>query len=175
MSDLEHGFGNALEGFHQRIANLCLQARQAQAEQHREEDDRQHLATHQRCEDVRRNQVEDGLDERVFMLNLGRSGLILGNIDGTQGTHVDTGTRMEQVGQHQADHDRDGGDHLEVNDGLEADTAEFFRIANPGDTHDQRRNHDRDDDHLDQANEDVTCRLQDVADPPCLFCTEMVQ
>ncbi|MNN19718.1 hypothetical protein D3C81_1329710 [compost metagenome] len=109
------------------------------------------------------------------MLDLGRSGLILGNIDGTQGTHVDTGTRMEQVGQDQTDHDRDGGDHLEVNDGLEADTAEFFRIANPGDTHDQRRNHDRDDDHLDQANEDITSRLQDVADPPCLFCTEMVQ
>ncbi|MNS13264.1 hypothetical protein D3C72_448530 [compost metagenome] len=82
---------------------------------------------------------------------------------------------MEQVGQQQADDDGDRGHHFEVDDGLQADAAQFLRVANPGDTHDQRRNHDRDDDHLDQANEDVTSGLEDVADPPCLFCTEMIQ
>ncbi|MNC33922.1 hypothetical protein D3C75_823340 [compost metagenome] len=175
MGDLEHGLGNRLEGTHQRVAQLCLQARQAQAEQHREEDDRQHFATHQRCEDVRRDQVQQGFDERVLMLHFGRGSLVLGDVHGTQGAHVDAGARVEQVGQHQAHDDGDGGHHFEVDDGLQADAAQFLRVANPGDTHDQRRNHDRDDDHLDQANEDVTSGLEDVADPPCLFCTEMIQ
>ncbi|MNP13797.1 hypothetical protein D3C76_1060930 [compost metagenome] len=109
------------------------------------------------------------------MLHFGRGSLVLGDVHGTQGAHVDAGARVEQVGQHQAHDDGDGGHHFEVDDGLQADAAQFLRVANPGDTHDQRRNHDRDDDHLDQANEDVTSGLEDVADPPCLFCTEMIQ
>jgi hypothetical protein len=83
--------------------------------------------------------------------------------------------RVEQVGQHQADHDGDGGDDFEVDDGLQADAPEFLRIAHAGDADDQRGNHDRDHDHLDQADKDIACRLQDVADPPGLFSTEMVE
>ena len=155
--------------------NSGLQARQTETEQHREEDDRQHFATGHGREDVRRDQVEDGFDERVFMLNLGGRRLVLGNIHGTQGAHVDAGTRMEHVGQHQTDDDGDGGDDLEVDDGLEADAAEFLRVTDARNTDDQRRDHDRDHDHLDQTDKDIACWLQNVADPPGLFGTEMVE
>jgi hypothetical protein len=102
------------------------------------------------------------------MLHLGRGRLVLGDVHGTQGAHVDAGARVEQVGQHQADDDGDGGDDFEVDDGLQADAAQFLRVANSGDADDQRGNHDRDHDHLDQADKDIACRLQDVADPPGL-------
>src|SRR5690606_38661478 len=117
-----------------------FQARQAEAEQHREEDDRQHRATGDCREDVRRDQVENGFDERVFMLYLGGRGLVLGNIDGTQRAHVDAGTRVEQVGQDQADDDGNRGHDFEVDDGLQADAAEHLRIAYTRDTDDQRGN-----------------------------------
>lgn len=71
------------------------------------------------------------------MLHFSSGCLVLGDIHRPQRAHVDAGAWVEQVGQQQADHDRDGGDHLEVDDGFQADTAQFFRIANPGDTHDQ--------------------------------------
>ncbi|MCY1360040.1 hypothetical protein D9M69_466480 [compost metagenome] len=175
VSDLEHAFRYALEHLHQRLAQVRLQARQTETEQNREEDDRQHFAANHGREDVRRDQVEDGFDERMFMLNLGRRGLVLGNVHSAQGAHVDAGTRMEQVGQQQADHDGDGGDDFEVDDGLEADAPQLLGVTDAGNADDQRGNDDRDHDHLDQTDKDIACRLQDVADPPGFFGTEMVE
>ena len=175
MGDFEHALGHALEHGHQRFAQFRLETRQAQAEQHREEDDRQHLATGNSGEDIRGDQVEDGLDERMFMLHFGGSRLVLGDIDGTQGTHVDASAWVEQVGEQQAHHDGDGGDDFEVEDGFDADTTELFRVAYTGNADDQRRNHNRDHDHLDQADKDIARRLQHVADPPGFFGTEVVE
>lgn len=175
VGDLEHGLGNALEHLHQRLAQVVGQARQAEAEHHREEDDRQHLATGDGGEDVGGNQVEDGRDERMVMLHFLGGLLVLGNVHGTQGAHVDAGAGLEQVGQQQADDDGDGGDDLEVDDGLQADAAKLLRVADAGDADHQRGNHDRHHDHLDQTDEDVAGRLQHVGDPPGLFGAEMVE
>ncbi|MNV10167.1 hypothetical protein D3C71_1006810 [compost metagenome] len=82
---------------------------------------------------------------------------------------------MEQVGQQQADDDGDGGDDFKVKDGFEADAAELLRITDAGNTDDQRRDHDRDHNHLDQTDKDIARWLQDVADPPGFFGTEMVE
>ncbi len=101
--------------------------------------------------------------------------LVLGNVHGTQGAHVDAGAGLEQVGQQQADDDGDGGDDLEVDDGLQADAAKLLRVADAGDADHQRGNHDRHHDHLDQTDEDVAGRLQHVGDPPGLFGAEMVE
>ncbi|MCY1438770.1 hypothetical protein D9M71_549830 [compost metagenome] len=94
---------------------------------------------------------------------------VLGDIHSAQGAHVDADARMEQVGQQQADDDGDGGDDLEIENGLQADAAKLLGVAHAGDADDQRGDHDRYDDHLDQADEDVAGRLQDVADPPGLL------
>ncbi|MNF61221.1 hypothetical protein D3C84_428570 [compost metagenome] len=101
--------------------------------------------------------------------------LVLGDVDGTQGAHVDAGAGLEEVRQQQADHYRHGGHHLEVDDGLQADAAELLGVAHAGDADDERGDDDRNDDHLDQADEDVAGRLQDVGDPPGLLGTEMVE
>src|SRR3546814_2424109 len=66
-------------------------------------------------------------------------------------------------------------DLCEVEDSLEADTPELLGVADPGNTDDQRGNHNRDHDHLDQTDKDVACRLQYVADPPGLLGTEMIE
>ncbi|MNP03342.1 hypothetical protein D3C76_952250 [compost metagenome] len=105
----------------------------------------------------------------MIVLDFLGSLLVLGDIHSTQGAHVDSGARLEHVGQQQADDDGDGGDDLEVEDGLQADAAELLRVAHAGDADHQRCDHDRYHDHLDQADEDVAGRLQDIADPPGLF------
>ena len=130
MRDFEHRLGHALEGFHQRVTQLGVQARQAEAEEYREEDDRQHLTASHGSEDVRRDQVEDGLNERMLVGHFSSSGLILGNIDRAQRAHVDPGARVEHVGQHQADQNRDGGHHLEVKNGFKTDATQLLRITN---------------------------------------------
>ncbi|MCY1398107.1 hypothetical protein D9M71_131330 [compost metagenome] len=152
-----------------------MQAGKPQAKENREEDDRQHFAPGNGGENIGRDQVEDRLDERVFMLDLVGGLLVLGNVHGTQGAHIDAGTWMEHVSQHQADHDRDGGHHLEIDNGFQADAAQLLRVTDTGDTDNQRGNHDRDDNHLDQPDENITGRLQDITDPPCLFSTEVVK
>ena len=82
---------------------------------------------------------------------------------------------MEQVGQQQTDHDGDGGDDFEVDDGLQADAPELLGVADAGNADDQGGDDDRDHDHLDQTDKDIACRLQDVADPPGFFGTEVVE
>ncbi len=111
----------------------------------------------------------------MLMLHFGGGRLVLGDIHGTEGAHVDARARMEHVGQQQADDNGDGGDDLEVDDGLEADASQLLRIADTGDADHQRGNDNRDHDHLDQADKDVARRLQDITDPPVLFGTEMVE
>ncbi len=175
MGDLEHGFRDALEHLHQRIAQFGLQTRQAKAENHREEDDRQHLTTRHGGNDVRGDQVEDGLDERMLMLDFGGGGFVLGDVHGAQGAHVDARARVKHIGQHQADENGDGGDDLEIENGLETDAPQLLRVADTGDADHQRGNDNRDHDHLDQADEDITRWLQHVADPPGLLGTEMVE
>ena len=132
VGDFEHALGDALEHLHQRLAQVRLQARQTQAEQHGEEDDRQHFAAGHGREDVRRDQVEDGLDERVFMLYFGGSRLVLGDVHRAQGAHVDAGARVEHVGQHQPDDDGDSGEDFEIDDRLQADTPELLGVAHAG-------------------------------------------
>ncbi|MCY1288662.1 hypothetical protein D9M70_377160 [compost metagenome] len=175
MGDLEHGLRDALEHLHQGLAGLRRQVRQAEAEEHREEDDRQHLATGHRGEDVGGDQVEQGRDQRMVVLHFLGGLLVLGDVHRAQGAHVDAGAGLEEVGQQQADHDRHRGDDLEVEDGLQADAAELLGVAHAGDADDERGDDDRDDDHLDQADEDITGRLQDVGDPPGLLGAEMVE
>ncbi|MCY1395908.1 hypothetical protein D9M71_108640 [compost metagenome] len=175
MGDLEHGFGHALEHLHQGLAGLARQAGQAKAEHHREEDDRQHLATGHGGEDVGGDQVQQGRDQCMVMLHFLGGLLIPGDVHRAQGAHVDAGAGLEEVGQQQADHDRHRGDDLEVEDGLQADAAELLGVAHAGDADHQRSDDDRDDDHLDHADEDIARRLQDVGDPPGLFRAEVVE
>ncbi len=111
----------------------------------------------------------------MIVLNFSRSLLILGNIDSAQCAHVDAGARMEHVGQHQAHQNRDSGHDFEIQNGLETDTPQLLGIAHACNADDQRGDNDRDNDHLDQTNEDIACGLQDVSDPPGLFCTEMIE
>jgi len=80
-----------------------------------------------------------------------------------------------RLASNRADHDGDGGDDFEVKDGFDTDAPELFRVTDTGNADDQRRNHNRDHDHLDQADKDIARWLQHITDPPGLFSTEMVE
>nr|GFD59341.1 hypothetical protein [Tanacetum cinerariifolium] len=83
---------------------------------------------------------------------------------GTQRAHVDAGARVEHVGEQKANDDGNRGNDFEVQNRLQTDATELFRVPHTCDADNQRRDHDRDDDHLDQADKDVTRWLEDITD-----------
>ena len=83
-------------------------------------------------------------------------------ISGGQLVQMDIGTRADtgSKGKHQAQHQRDGGQHFKVNDGLEADAAHFLQVASAGNTADHYAEHNQPDEHLDQLDEAVAERFE---------------
>ena len=68
---------------------------------------------------------------------------------------VDADPRPHHVHRDQADHERERRDDLEVDDGAQAHAADDLHVAGAGDAGDQRREDQRRDDHLDQAQEEL--------------------
>ncbi len=70
---------------------------------------------------------------------------------------VDVGPAADAAGEgeHQADHQRQGGQHFEVDHRLQADTPDLFQVAGARDTADHHAEHDQADEHLDQLDEAV--------------------
>ena len=67
--------------------------------------------------------------------------------------HADAG--LEHVGEDDADHQREAGEHLEVDDRLEADAADLLQVASARDAEHHHAEHERGDHHLDQLDEAV--------------------
>ena len=63
----------------------------------------------------------------------------------------------------QADDQRDGGDDLEVDEGLDRDAPDLAQIAHAGDAVRDRAEDDQPDHHLDQVDEDVAQRVEAFA------------
>ena len=84
-------------------------------------------------------------------------------------------TGLEDVRQSDPQNDGDGGDHLEVNNGFRANTPELFGITNTRDTHHQRGDHNRHNNHFDQMDEDITRRREQIDDQPVAAVAMVVQ
>ena len=104
-----------------------------------------------------------------------RSALIFRDIDGRQLRHIHPGTGLEDVRQSDPQNDGDGGDHLEVNNGFRANTPELFGITNTRDTHHQRGDHNRHNNHFNQMDEDITRRREQIDDQPVAAVAMVVQ
>jgi hypothetical protein len=72
---------------------------------------------------------------------------------------VQTGACREQVADDQADDQRNGGDHLEIDDGAQTNQAHSPHVAHPGDADNDGREYDRWHDGSDEADESVADRL----------------
>ncbi len=130
-----------------------------------EDSDQQHLqqvALHERADEGVRDDAHQVLDE-AFVLGARHIGgdrlrVERGRID------VEAGARLDDLADQQADAERDGRDHLEINQRLDADPAEFLQVAHAGDAvhhgaEDHRRDH-----HLDQRDEAVAERFERLAE-----------
>ena len=75
------------------------------------------------------------------------------------GIGVETGTRFENIGNQQADGQREGGDHFEVQQRLAAHAADLLDVLHARDAGDHGTEDHGGDDHLDQLDEAVAQRF----------------
>ncbi|MNS84899.1 hypothetical protein D3C72_1187430 [compost metagenome] len=144
---------------HRRTA--IAQQRQRAAEQHREQQHLQHVARGEGGHHRGGNELHQELDraaagELVGVGGVGAHGAGVQRL----GVDVHAHARLEHEGQHQAHRQRDGGQHLEVDQRLHADPAHALEVARAGDAMHHHAEHQHGNDHLDQLDEAVTQRLE---------------
>ncbi len=138
--------------------SLLAELRERDAEQAGEEEHREQLVRGERADHTARDDAEQEVhcvrQLRAAGLRLDRTRVECGRVD------IETSPRLEDVGDHQAEDEREGGHDLEVEDRLETDPPDRLDVADLGDaghhdTEDERRDH-----HLDELDESVPERFQ---------------
>jgi hypothetical protein len=133
----------------------------AGAEQDREEQHLQHVVARQRVERGGRNDVEQEAADAAALQLVGVVG------DGRECLAVERGgidvhavAGAEQIGQHQADDERQRGHGLEIDQRLDADPADLLEVACAGDAMHHHTEHDGGHDHGDEFEKGVAEDLQ---------------
>ena len=157
----EQGVRCLVDHVEQRLAALAERL-QAEREQDGEEQHLQDLARRERADDRVGNDVHQELD-RALLLGfrheaLDRPGVERLDVD----VHVAAG--LQGVHHDQADDQRNRGQHLEVDQRLEADASDLFHVLHAGDAMHDGAEDDRRDDHLDHLDEGVAERLHLLAE-----------
>jgi hypothetical protein len=101
-----------------------------------------------------RNDVEQELDGAVLLVRAD----IFGDGGGV-GCARKTRARLEHIADHEANHQRESGDDLEIDQGLDADASDLRRVLHMRDAGHHGAEDDRGDHHLDQFNKTVAERL----------------
>ncbi|MCY1438679.1 hypothetical protein D9M71_548880 [compost metagenome] len=127
---------------------------QRAAEQHREQQHLEDVVVGEGADHRSRDQVHEECRGTVDVLAaLGQAA----GIGAGQLVQVDVGAAADAAGEgeHQADHQRQGGQHFEVDHRLQADAADLFQVTSARDAADHDAEHDQADEHLDQLDEAV--------------------
>lgn len=69
--------------------------------------------------------------------------------------NIGTAANATGEGEHQADYQRQGSQHFEVDHRLQADAPDLFQVTRPRNAADHHAEHDQADEHLDQLDEAV--------------------
>ncbi len=146
--DLEHHVGDTFDPLGQECA-LLPEGRQRHAEEDREHHDLQDLVVGHRLHRALGHEVGDEL------LQGERGRLEAGARARVREREVQVVTGLEQVHQHQAQQQRAERGADEPQQRLAADPADGGGVAHMRDADDEGREHQRRDDHLDQAQEDI--------------------
>jgi hypothetical protein len=146
--DLQHRVRELVDRGDQRL-RLLAERGQRDAEEHREHDDLQDLVVRHRLGERLRHQVADEILQREF-----RGREVRRRTDVRQ-RQPQVLARLEQVGHDQAEDQRDQRRGDEPAERLAEHAPDRLRIAHVRDADDQRREHQRADQHLDQAQEHV--------------------
>ncbi|MCY1448195.1 hypothetical protein D9M71_648490 [compost metagenome] len=124
---------------------------QAQAEQNGEEQYRQQFTARHRGQNVFWNDPEDQAHETMALRCACSSLLELRDICVTELRNISTRPWLHDVAKDQAQDNRNSGDDLEVNNGLEANSPQRLTIANASDTYDHAGEYDGHHHHFDHA------------------------
>ncbi len=158
-----------LDEARQRPAALTQEG-QCEAEQDGDQQDLQDLAFGERVHEGVRDDVHQEVHgrQRLGLVRVlrDRVGVEVGRVD------VETGARFDQVGDDQADRQREGRYDLEVDQGLAADEADLFHVLHAGDARDDGTKDHRGDDHLDQFDEAVSQRLHRGGDARIIYAQQ---
>ncbi len=151
--ELEHRLRDAVQKRHDRRGPLA-DSGQGDAEERGEHHDLQDVALRHRVDDRRRHHVQQDVPAGLLLARHCRQRRGVGRHG-----QRDTGARLHDVHQHEADDERDRRRQLEPDDRLEPDAAHGPQIAGAGDADNQCREQQRRDDHLDHAQEEIGERL----------------
>ena len=139
VADLRRRVGDANQDLGAFAANLD----DADADEQREDDDRQDLRFRHGVNRARRNHVDEDLhDARRFL-----------DVNLALGGHLQTGARRADAGDDEANQDRDRRRDEIDGDRADADASQRRRIAEARHADDQRREDHRNDHHLDEVDE----------------------
>ena len=122
------------------------------ADEDGEDDDLQDLVVRHRLHDRARHEMGDEIGERHAARRLAPAAV--------RQVHADAG--LEQVDHRKTQRQRHDRGEQEPGERLGADAADLGRASHMGDARDQGREHERRDDHLDQAQEDGGDEAQDI-------------
>ena len=141
MGDLQHDFGGRIEQLTHGLAGLAGR-QNGDANEDREEDDRQHIPIRKRGDRIGRDHVQQAIDDR------GRVGR---DRHGDDIAKISADARPENRPERQTDDiGEQGGDEIEGNR-LQAQRAQFGRLAHRNHAGNQRGEDQRHDQHLDQS------------------------
>ena len=144
--DLHDDFFAAVDELRDLLA-LFASGQNARAEENGGDDDRQHVGGDHRLEQVGREDVHDDLhDGRGFLRLIFQRAQICGRQRGE--------AALEEIDQHEADHDGQcSRDHV-IHEGLQADGTDALEVLQADDAVSDREQDDRDDQELQQVDVD---------------------
>jgi hypothetical protein len=148
----EQGGAGLVQHMHNRFAVVPAQARQAQAEQHGEQQHLQDFALRECVE----HGVGDDVQQEANNILMRRIG-VFGDGPAVQGRRVDVqaDAGLEHMCDDQAEEHGERRHNFKVDDCLDADTPDLLRVGQLGDTHHDGDEDDRSDDHSHQLDEGI--------------------
>ncbi|MNQ59446.1 hypothetical protein D3C85_736940 [compost metagenome] len=152
VDDAEHTLHQAIERIDECFAPWPYM-RQGDAQQNGKQQDLQHIALGEGIHDGVGDDVHDEVHERCMFHGRG----VGGQAGGVEGGDIDVhaGTGFEHIDHHQADHQRQGRDHFEIEQGPKAHTPQFLHVFHAGNPCDHGQEDHRSEEHLDQFDEGI--------------------
>ena len=133
-----------VEELDQDVCALAADLEDADADEEREDDDRQDIRFGHRSDRVSRDHRDEDLHDRRRFLDL----------DDSVRCHLEAEARMREACDAEADDDGDSRRDEVEQDRLDADAAELRRVTEARHADDERAEDDGDDHHLDEIDED---------------------
>ena len=157
-NDTEQRLKQGLDHRHEWLAALT-DRNQCVADEHRDQDDLQHRTLREGISHRLGNDVHEEIDDAVLLAS---RRLVFRNTASVERRNVDVhaDARLHHIDDHQADHQRERRNDLEVDQRPDTDAADFLYVPHLRDTEDHGAEDDRCKEHLNELDERIGKRLK---------------